>query len=586
MAVASVAWNGEGWSGDHSGCLPFGAGARIEVLQEGEPDGWWLGRLGGRQGWYPSAYCALEPPAVKARDPRENDSYRGDEDKPQATGSSDRAPEALRSDPLDSGHHRPRASSVRWRKSKPQNASSEVTQPPTATLLVGRPDLIAEVKQPAFVWRSLPLLAELAPFLRTLLRPELEPLEAFGTAQQASLLSPVSEMFSQVAEHLRSAAQAQQLCHIADAFEEAAKWESTLHMAWKMYNLLSQKVSIVTDVTRKIRRALDRLMTTPPTSGHMVIIPAGWVGYQGSEVPANLVMLVVTRDMEVESALSVMLCNAGQGAFQYHYSEYELPPAVRLRPCIQLPRIEAAALQDHAMLCMLTQLRVHHVFYTPQSPSIYFYEAVVTELLNGSTSLRDAFDNNQPLWCENQWIKGHFNTGQADKQTINECLLALFQRFEFEKHVVEKLFQNLRLGTLQQLEDDIHLALHGPSPGLKWTYVGSSLPATGTEIVNEKLSSALQQHKFEFTQDEFDAFGVENLRPTCFIKIGGFGWQTSYFQPMPTGECEVIQLHARVLHARVHHAKKSRFRHDNLAPIPSHHAIVKQVSAHQSSTLT
>ena len=42
------------------GQLAFAAGELIEVLQQGEPNDWWEGRLSssGMVGWFPSAYCS------------------------------------------------------------------------------------------------------------------------------------------------------------------------------------------------------------------------------------------------------------------------------------------------------------------------------------------------------------------------------------------------------------------------------------------------------------------------------------------------------------------------------------------------
>ena len=51
-----VPWNGEGTHGEAGGYLTFPAGAQIEVTFEGEPNGWWEGKLGTTQGWFPAAY--------------------------------------------------------------------------------------------------------------------------------------------------------------------------------------------------------------------------------------------------------------------------------------------------------------------------------------------------------------------------------------------------------------------------------------------------------------------------------------------------------------------------------------------------
>jgi hypothetical protein len=51
----------------------------------------------------------------------------------------------------------------------------------------------------------------------------------------------------------------------------------------------------------------------------------GWVAHGSAEVPENLVLLVFTREgtPSADAPFQVMLCNAGQGSFQYHCA----PPA-------------------------------------------------------------------------------------------------------------------------------------------------------------------------------------------------------------------------------------------------------------------
>ena len=60
VAVAISAWDGAGTPGEEGGYLVFDAGERIEVVEEGEPGGWWRGELNGRVGWFPAAFCTIE----------------------------------------------------------------------------------------------------------------------------------------------------------------------------------------------------------------------------------------------------------------------------------------------------------------------------------------------------------------------------------------------------------------------------------------------------------------------------------------------------------------------------------------------
>ena len=65
-----IAWHA--WTGAEpavSACkdnryLTFAAGARIAVVEEREKGGWWAGRLEGRLGWFPSAFCMPEDDAT------------------------------------------------------------------------------------------------------------------------------------------------------------------------------------------------------------------------------------------------------------------------------------------------------------------------------------------------------------------------------------------------------------------------------------------------------------------------------------------------------------------------------------------
>jgi len=64
-----------------------------------------------------------------------------------------------------------------------------------------------------------------------------------------------------------------------------------------------------------------------------------------------------------------------------------------------------------------------------------------------------------------------------------------------------------------------------PADGLKWKEAGAEKPAGGEELTHPKLSEALKG-KTSFTQKEWEAFGVKDLRMSHFIKAGD-----KYFQP-------------------------------------------------------
>lgn len=243
--------------------------------------------------------------------------------------------------------------------------------------VVDRPDLLEATSSPDFVWRSLPMLTELAPHIGKLTFQETLPKESSDDSdeQKQPDKSALATMLGHVAESLRTAAsglpfgQASKLSRIAAAFLQAAQWEQTLAPA-RQWLGMDDKAPVVREVIIEVGRAIDSLVASAPGDGGIVIFPAGWQGHNAGEVPSNLVMLVITLDEDAArgaGCLSVTVCNAGQGAYQYHPSEYELPPTVMLRPCVHLPGIAAEVLQDRAMLWMLALLRVHPVFYNNQS---------------------------------------------------------------------------------------------------------------------------------------------------------------------------------------------------------------------------
>ena len=65
--------------------------------------------------------------------------------------------------------------------------------------------------------------------------------------------------------------------------------------------------------------------------------------------------------------------------------------------------------------------------------------------------------------------------------------------------------------------------------GLKWTSVGPAKPSSGTELTNKDLASALHE-KTVFTQEEWETFGIGNVRLDDFINVANSS-DPSYFQP-------------------------------------------------------
>ena len=84
--------------------------------------------------------------------------------------------------------------------------------------------------------------------------------------------------------------------------------------------------------------------------------------------------------------------------------------------------------------------------------------------------------------------------------------------------------------------------------GLKWHEIDSK-PGKGVELVNAKLSEALQK-KTKFTQDEWNQFGINDLSAATFIEVGGTS-ATKYFRPAATYHVvDVNELKLETKHIR------------------------------------
>ena len=68
------------------------------------------------------------------------------------------------------------------------------------------------------------------------------------------------------------------------------------------------------------------------------------------------------------------------------------------------------------------------------------------------------------------------------------------------------------------------LPVKGPT-GLRWQNLGAAKPSQGRELDHRELQVALYD-KSELTQQEWDAFGIKDLRETDFIKTAA-----NYFMP-------------------------------------------------------
>ena len=80
---------------------------------------------------------------------------------------------------------------------------------------------------------------------------------------------------------------------------------------------------------------------------------------------------------------------------------------------------------------------------------------------------------------------------------------------------------------ITHLKESNHLSM----PGLKWQWANDIKPTRGSELISSKLSEALQS-KSEFTQDEWDEFGIKGVNKETismsYIKSG-----FSFYRPAP-----------------------------------------------------
>eukprot|EP00966_Prymnesium_polylepis_P228680 5292216-Prymnesium_polylepis.1 len=70
--------------------------------------------------------------------------------------------------------------------------------------------------------------------------------------------------------------------------------------------------------------------------------------------------------------------------------------------------------------------------------------------------------------------------------------------------------------------------------GLNWIAVGSTRPEDGYEIINPKLSDAMVAPGTAFTQEQWDAFGIEEVRTDDYVSAG-----RQFFKPLNGDELEL-----------------------------------------------
>ena len=74
-----------------------------------------------------------------------------------------------------------------------------------------------------------------------------------------------------------------------------------------------------------------------------------------------------------------------------------------------------------------------------------------------------------------------------------------------------------------------------PPLGLKWSEVGTELPANGIELRSEALSKVLESNQTELTEHQWKKFGIDNLQIDHCVKAGD-----KYFQPAAPQETPTV----------------------------------------------
>jgi hypothetical protein len=82
-------------------------------------------------------------------------------------------------------------------------------------------------------------------------------------------------------------------------------------------------------------------------------------------------------------------------------------------------------------------------------------------------------------------------------------------------------------GDLADVQARMNIHLFGCASGLKWANTGATQPAKGRILENSKLAEALAR-KTEFTEQEWESFGIKYLSKDAYIQSGAGG---SYFKP-------------------------------------------------------
>jgi len=83
----------------------------------------------------------------------------------------------------------------------------------------------------------------------------------------------------------------------------------------------------------------------------------------------------------------------------------------------------------------------------------------------------------------------------------------------------------------------------GPRSGLKWQKLATDEPPAGCRVLESAQLAAALTHRTEFTEQEWDAFGIRNLREDHVVMSGGSYFEPERFYPLPYAEQEARGIH-------------------------------------------
>ena len=103
-----------------------------------------------------------------------------------------------------------------------------------------------------------------------------------------------------------------------------------------------------------------------------------------------------------------------------------------------------------------------------------------------------------------------------------------------------------------------------PCSGLKWMNIGTTRPNPGEELTERLLVEALGRGFTEFTDDEWERFGIEDLRMDHYVSSrGSFYVPSAVYNAVPVGQGGGASPEKTGLTSRTRWRKGAAFYKDN-----------------------